>query len=201
MAEDTLKITKLPVGSIKTHAHGVWGVWMLVFTEAALFAYLLFSYYYFAAQHGRQFMPAELLSFRLSLPNTIILITTSVVMWLGERGLKKRGASWQLALGLFVALVLGCVFVGIQVLEWRSHPFSLWTDPFGSLYFTITGFHVAHVVAGLLMIAALLVWTLLGYFDKERHSQVPITSIYWHFVDAVWLTIFFSFYIMPRLWW
>jgi heme/copper-type cytochrome/quinol oxidase subunit 3 len=70
---------------------------------------------------------------------------------------------------------------------------------YGSLYFTITGFHMAHVAVGLIMLAFLLLWSWLDYFDTERSAPLAIGIVYWHFVDAVWLTLFFTFYITPRL--
>ena len=101
--------------------------------------------------------------------------------------------------GLAVGLVLGGVFVGIQVIEWSHKTFTFVEPTYGSLYFTITGFHMAHVVVGLIVLAALLAWSLLGYFNGPRHAAISIGAIYWHFVDAVWLTIFFTFYVLPYL--
>ena len=73
------------------------------------------------------------------------------------------------------------------------------SNTYGSLYFTITGFHMAHVAAGLLMLAALFVWTLLGTFDRWRSTPVSVGVIYWHFVDAIWLAVFLTFYVTPYL--
>ena len=193
-----LVIGRLSVGSIERGASGWWGMLTLILTEAFLFAYLLFSYYYFAVQYGRPWLPAELPSFRLSAPNTAILIVSSIAVWFGERG-ARQGSRWRLVLGLAAGLVLGAVFVGIQFREWMDKPFGLASHSYGSLYFTITGFHMAHVAAGLLVLAALLLWSALGYFDRARMAPVTIGAIYWHFVDAVWLTLFFTFYITPRL--
>jgi cytochrome c oxidase subunit 3 len=193
-----LVIGRLAVGSIDRRASGWWGMLALILTEAFLFANLLFSYYYFAVQYGRPWLPAELPSFRLSAPNTVILILSSVAVWFGEQG-ARRGSRWRLILGLLLGLLLGVVFVGIQFMEWMDKPFSLSSDSYGSIYFTVTGFHMAHVAAGLLILAFLLLWSVLGYFDRERLSPVAIGAIYWHFVDAVWLTIFFTFYTTPRL--
>jgi len=163
-----------------------------------LFSYLLFSYYYFAVQYGREWLPRELPKFRLSLPNTIILIVSSAVVWWAERG-AKRGAQGQLVLGLLGGFSLGCVFVTIQIFEWKDKPFTYASSAYGSLYFTITGFHMAHVIAGLVMLLVLIVWSLMRYFDAERNASVSIGAIYWHFVDVVWLTVFFSLYITPYL--
>lgn len=193
-----LVIERVSVGSIDRRASGWWGMLTLILTEAFLFAYLLFSYYYFAVQYGRPWLPAELPSLHLSAPNTVILLLSSVAVWFGERG-ARQSSRLRLVLGLLIGLVLGAVFVGIQFLEWMNKPFGLASHSYGSLYFTITGFHMAHVAAGLLMLAALLLWSALGFFDRERMSPVTVGAIYWHFVDAVWLTLFFTFYITPHL--
>jgi len=193
-----LTIGRLAVGSIDRRASGWWGMLTLILTEAFLFAYLLFSYYYFAVQYGRPWLPAELPSFRLAGPNTAILLASSVAVWFGERGI-RHGSRLRLILGVLVGLVLGALFVGIQFEEWMSKPFRLSSHAYGSLYFTVTGFHMAHVAAGLLVLAAVLLWSLLGYFDRQRMAPVSIGAIYWHFVDAVWLTVFFTFYVTPYL--
>ena len=91
------------------------------------------------------------------------------------------------------------IFVAIQVFEWKSRSFSLSSHPYGSLYFTITGFHMAHVVVGLMILLALMVWEALGYFGPRRDAPPSLGAIYWHFVDAVWLAVFFTFYVTPHL--
>ncbi len=98
---------------------------------------------------------------------------------------------------MVVAILLGCIFVGIQLKEWHDHPYGLTAHLYGSLYFTITGFHMAHVVVGLVILVLLAVWMGLGYFDEERNAPMRIGGLYWHFVDAVWLFIFTSLYVTP----
>lgn len=198
MSDRSAERLPLPVGSIEGHDTGTWGMWTLIATEAALFAYLLFGYYYFAAQFGHAWLPSKLPEFRLALPNTVILLASSAAAWWGERGV-KRNSTLQLAAGLGIALLLGLIFLGIQLFEWRSKDFAPWTSSYGSFYFITTGFHMAHVAAGLLMLLGVLVWGLLGYFDARRHTPVSIAAVYWHFVDAVWLAVFFTYYVTPRL--
>jgi heme/copper-type cytochrome/quinol oxidase subunit 3 len=101
--------------------------------------------------------------------------------------------------GLSAAIVLGLVFIGMQGVEWRKEPFQLSTGVYSSLYFTITGTHILHVIVGLLMRGVLLLWSALGYFSAGRHAAVSIGAIYWHFVTIVWLVVFFVIYIAPRL--
>ncbi len=94
---------------------------------------------------------------------------------------------------------MGVAFLFIQGLEWESKTFALSSGPYGSLFFIITGFHMVHVVIGLLLLLAVTVWSFIGYFGPARSAPVSISAIYWHFVDAVWITVFFVFYLTLRL--
>jgi heme/copper-type cytochrome/quinol oxidase subunit 3 len=199
MSEISLEYRALPTGSIGALANGYWGMIGLIVTEAALFVYLEFSYYYYAVQpHAGRWPPVGPPSMRLSLPNTILLLASSLVVWWAERA-TKRGARFQQTGGLALAFLMGVAFVAIQGLEWEKQTFSLSSGPYGSLFFIVTGFHMAHVVVGLLMLAAVTLWSFGGYFGPARSAPVSITAIYWHFVDAVWVTVFFMFYVTPRL--
>lgn len=192
------KARPLPVGSTDGRDTGWWGMMTLIATEASLFGYLLFGYCYFAAQFGRSWLPEKLPEFRLALPNTAILIISSLVVWWAERAI-RRGRTGQAVAGLVAGMVLGAVFVGVQLLEWSKKDFSLSSNSYGSFYFVTTGFHMAHVVAGLLMLAAAAVWAGMGWFDARRHAPLAIAAVYWHFVDAVWLAVFVTYYVSPRL--
>jgi heme/copper-type cytochrome/quinol oxidase subunit 3 len=198
MSEVVLERTELPTGSIRYRASGWWGMLGLILSEAALFGYLLFSYYYFAVQPHSGPWPPTMPELKLSLPNTIILLLSSVAVWWGERAIKE-GARLRGIGGVALGLVLGIVFVVIQLFEWKSKTFSVSSHPYGSLYFTITGFHMAHVIVGDLLLAAVTCWMALDYYGAYRNAAVAISAVYWHFVDVVWLAIFFTFYITPRL--
>lgn len=185
----------LPVGAVGHKSFGWWGMLTVIMTEASLFAYLLFVYYYFIVQHGRAWVP-EKPSLALAAPNTAILLISSLFVWWAEKGAAGNRRGWQVA-GLAIALLLGVVFLVVQAFEWREKPFTLASTAYGSSYFITTGFHMAHVAAGVLMLAAALLWSLLGYFDARRHAPLSIVAVYWHFVDLVWLAIFFTFYLTP----
>jgi heme/copper-type cytochrome/quinol oxidase subunit 3 len=198
MSEVVLERAGLPVGSIRHRASGWWGMLGLILSEAALFSYLLFSYYYLAVQPHSGPWPPTMPELKLSLPDTIILLLSSVAVWWGERAI-NTGARLRAIGGIALGIVLGIVFVVIQVFEWKSKTFSISSHPYGSLYFTITGFHMAHVIVGILLLATVGWWMALDYYGPFRNAAVAISAIYWHFVDVVWLTIFFTFYITPRL--
>ena len=197
MSETTLH-TPLPVGNPSHKASGWFGMLTLIVTEASLFVYLLFSYYYFALWGNGSFVPSPLPDFKLSVPDTALLLLSSVTVWWGERG-TRTSSRRQIALGLIATIVLGVIFVGIQLVEWTQKPFHFNSSPYSSLYFTVTGLHMAHVVVGLIILVVLLVWDWLGYFDRRRHAPLAIGAIYWHFVDVVWLAVFFTLYVTPYL--
>ena len=198
MTDAAIRSDPLPVGSVDRRTSGWYGMMTVIMTEGALFAYLLFSYYYFAVQYGREWLPPELPKLNLSLPNTIILLASSVAAWSAQRGL-RTGRKDHLVWSLVVSIVLGAIFMVVQGFEWAGRPFTMASATYGSVYFTVTGFHMLHVAAGLIILVLLLIWSWLDYFDRERNASLAIGIVYWHFVDAVWLALFFTFYITPRL--
>ncbi|HEY1615535.1 MAG TPA: cytochrome c oxidase subunit 3 [Rhizomicrobium sp.] len=172
----------------------------VVFTEASLFAYLLFSYFYIAVQpHAAGSFPeGGLPDLTLALPNTVVLLLSSVAVGWAQFSI-ERDDSKRLCIGLAFAAALGMVFLIVQYFEWAQKPFTLSSTPYSSLYFTVTGFHMAHVVVGVVMLWALFAWSAMGYFNRVRYAHIHIGALYWHFVDAVWLAVFFTFYITPLL--
>ena len=188
---------ELPIGTIGIHASGWWGMWCVIATEASLFAYLLMTYLYLDAQARGAWPPGGPPSLMLALPNTFVLLASSVAVGFGESSL-RAGSRARAVAGLLGGAALGIVFVGVQLLEWRAKSFSFQSELYGSMYFTITGFHMAHVVVGIFVLLALALWSALGYFDRVRHGPVSIGSVYWHFVDVVWLFVFATLYLAPH---
>jgi heme/copper-type cytochrome/quinol oxidase subunit 3 len=167
-------------------------------TEGSLFALLLFSYIYtgsFDHSHWMVDGPPEL---KLALPNTIVLLVSSVAAWWGEKGI-KAGRPGQLRAGIALTLLLGIVFATIQGIEYAEKKFGPSRDAYSSLFYTITGFHFAHVIVGLIMLTTILVWASIGVFNEKRHLAVTNVVLYWHFVDAVWLAVFTTLYLVPNL--
>lgn len=200
MSSDRAITQKLPVGAIDTRASGWWAMIFTVFTEASLFAYLLFSYYYLAVQpHLPDTFPqGGPPSLSLALPDTVILLVSSAAVAWAQFNI-ERNDKRHLVWGLGIAAVLGMVFVVVQTFEWASKTFVLSSSPYSSLYFTVTGFHMAHVVVGVCVLWALFLWSALGYFNRVRYAHIHIGALYWHFVDVVWIFVFFTFYVTPYL--
>jgi cytochrome c oxidase subunit 3 len=198
MAEALAAEKPLPVGSAGKRSGGWWGVMALIATEGSLFGYLLFSYFYLASQTPQHWPPEGLPKLWVPGINTAILLTSSVFVWASERCLRLGRPRWSLA-AMAASVLLGAGFVAIQLGEWHNKPYGRASNLYGSLYFTITGFHLLHVAAGLVILALLLIWIALGYFDHRRHAAVTIGGLYWHFVDVVWLFVFSALYLFPYL--
>ncbi len=198
MAE-TMQFDKLlPVGSEGKRSGGWWGVVALIVTEGSLFGYLLFSYLYLASQTEQHWPPEGLPDLLIPGVNTIILLTSSVFFWASEHCIQGRQRRWSIA-SMALAVILGIAFVVIQLNEWSKKAYDMTSNLYGSLYFTITGFHMFHVIVGLIILMLLLLWIALGYFDDRRYAAVTIGGLYWHFVDVVWLFVFTTLYLTPYL--
>ena len=198
MADAAGRLSELPVGARGRNSVGWLGMLCLIATEASLFAYLLFGYAYFAVRFGPGWLPSPHPPLLLAGADTVILICSSVAVWWGEQG-ASHGRRGQLLAGLGVAIALGAIFLVVQIFEWKAKTFSLTSSAYGSFYFTITGFHMAHVIVGLVILAVVFGWSAVGDFTPRRHEPVVISSAYWHFVDGVWLVVFATFYIAPYL--
>lgn len=199
MAEAVLEQPdELPVGPGDRRGLGHSGVMMLVASEAALFGYLLFAYYYTGAVNGRGWLLEPHPKIAMALGNTLLLLASSVAAAVGERGIARRRRGQAIA-GLGVAFVMGCIFFGVQLVEWRGKPFGFGTSSYASLYYVTTGAHLAHVLVGLLILFALTLWTALDYFSPRRRLTVSAGVLYWHFVDAIWLCVFATYYVSPSL--
>ena len=189
---------QLPVGPIGRSGIGWWGVGALVASEAALFSYLLFSYYYVGASAQPAWLPEPYPKMWPALPNTILLLASSFVAWFGEKRVEK-GNRGQALIGFGGAFVMGAIFAAVQGYEWWSKTYGLGSSSYGSLYYTTTGFHMAHVIAGLIILASLFGWTAIDYFSPRRRISVSAGVLYWHFVDVVWLFVFMTYYVTPYL--
>jgi heme/copper-type cytochrome/quinol oxidase subunit 3 len=137
-------------------------------------------------------------SLKLALPNTALLLASSVVVWIGERGILSMRRAQSL-IGFGIGILMGAGFAAVQLHEWRTKTYGPGASSYASLYFVTTGFHMAHVLVGLLVLAALFLWTALDYFSPRRRLVVSAGVLYWHFVDIVWLFVFITFYLTPYL--
>ena len=129
---------------------------------------------------------------------TAILVSSSVTMQFGVWSI-RRNDSRRLMLWLAVSLLLGLCFLAGQANEYRmliEEGMTLSSGVFGSTFFTLTGFHGAHVAGGAAFILIVLLRARSGQFTARYHDTVEMASYYWHFVDVVWLGLFSTIYLL-----
>jgi cytochrome c oxidase subunit 3 len=129
--------------------------------------------------------------------NTVVLLASSVAMSMGIRAL-SRGKRKAIVPALSAAAILGAVFLALQFVVWKD----LWqkgllpsTGVFGSVFYGLTALHAVHVAAGLVLLLVLLGRALGGAYTEHTVSKVRVPVMFWHFVDAVWLLMFFAVYL------
>ncbi len=180
---------------------GWWGMALLCATEASLFACLLTAYLYLGSGSPR-WPPAgfELPKLGVPLLMMVVLLASSGMLAWGERGI-RTGSRARLETGLAGSILLGVVFLGLQTLEYHQKllQFGPRTHAYASLFYTITGFHGAHVTVGLLMLGFTAVRAFRGHFSAVHYQGVSTAALYWHFVDGVWVAIVAVLYISPHL--
>jgi cytochrome c oxidase subunit 3 len=149
------------------------------------------------------------LSIDLTAINTFILICSSVTMVLALAAI-QRGNKAGLIRYLAATVLIGSTFLGIQVYEYyqlsTGHHYSVGISPsghfrpsvslFGSCFYTMTGFHGAHVFGGVILLSCILIGSLMGKFTQRHHSAVELAGLYWHFVDLVWIILFTVVYLI-----
>src|SRR5664279_2379732 len=155
MAEAMQLDKPLPVGSEGKWSGGWWGILALIVTEGSLFGYLLFTYFYLASQTEQHWPPEGLPMLLMPSVNTVILLASSVFVWACERCIQRSLLRWSLV-SMALAVTLGVCFIVIQLNEWDKKAYDMTSNLYGSLYFTITGFHMLHVIVGLVMLMVLL---------------------------------------------
>jgi heme/copper-type cytochrome/quinol oxidase subunit 3 len=178
---------------------GSFGMALFIATETCLFLALFFAYYWtdkMSAQ-WRSEIPPKL---NYSLPMLGILLTSSAVLYWGEQLLKKKrfGAA---RLALAGTILLGMAFLVLTYFEDMDHLKHLTprTDSYGSMFYTITTLHAAHVTFGLLMLMWVFIiprWEPALYTPHRPYHNV---AMYWHFVDTVWVFIVALLYVAPNI--
>jgi len=132
---------------------------------------------------------------------TLVLILSSFTVWLGVKSLKSKRHS-MLCFWLFITIVLGALFLYGQGTEWWGmikQDITISRDLFGTTFYTLTGFHGFHVSVGIIMLTILLGLALAGDFRGPESAGIESISLYWHFVDVVWVAVYSVIYLWAFL--
>jgi len=168
-------------------------VWLA--SELMFFGGLFASYFTIRAQTPAWPPPGVHLEVLRDGIFTLILVSSSFTMQLGarhlEHGNRRLARRW-----IVLTLVLGMVFLGNQAVEWFTLDFTATTNAYGSLFFSMTGFHGLHVALGLVVMVALLGRIIGPGPDPGDGPAAEVITFYWHFVDVVWLALFAIIFLL-----
>ena len=171
----------------------------LIFAESAIFTIFVVAYLFYVGKSLTGPTPREVLETPIFY--TICLLSSSLTIHLAgkllERG--RRGAF----LGLWLlTIVLGGLFLYGTGQEWHrliyEHGLTISTNLFGTTYYSLVGLHATHVIVGLIMLSIVLLFAITGRVGLEQSARIDVLSLYWHFVDAVWVVVFTVVYVLGR---
>jgi cytochrome c oxidase subunit III len=183
----------------KLPRRGIVGMASLILAEAAIFIIFVVAYVYYIGKSLSGPTPAQVLE--LPILGTICLLSSSITIHWAVSALRKDNIR-NCTLGLAATVLLGTIFLITTTQEWYHliHDFGLTirTNLFGTTFYSLVGLHASHVVVGLIMLTIALVLSLRGRISEKHEERLEVLSLYWHFVDAVWVVVFTVVYVLGR---
>jgi len=177
----------------------VLGMVLFVASEAMFFA-AFFGGYFTIRANAPGWPPAGVPHLKIDIASilTVVLVASSVAVQFSLRATragKRRPALWWLG----GTIALGVLFLGLQLYDYSQLGFGLKDGVFGTLFYVMTGIHMAHVVGGVAFLALVFSQGVRGRLSPTHHDPLAAGAIYWDFVDVVWLCLFTTFYLLtPR---
>ncbi len=175
------------------------GMACLIIAESAIFTIFVVAYLYYAGKSLTGPTPREVL--QTPIFYTICLLSSSLTIHFASRFL-ERGARGAFLGFWFLTILLGGLFLYGTGQEWHrliyEHGLTISTNLFGTTYYSLVGLHAFHVTVGLILLSIVFLFGLTGRVGSEQSARVEVLSMYWHFVDAVWVVVFSVVYILGR---
>jgi cytochrome c oxidase subunit III len=178
---------------------GTVGMACLIIAEAAIFIIFVVAYIFYIGKSLSGPTPAQVLE--LPIFGTICLLSSSFTVHYAVAALRKNNLRGT-TLGLASTVLLGTIFLITTAREWyhliHDEGLTIQTNLFGTTYYSLVGLHATHVVVGLIMLSLVLFFSLTGRLKEEHEKKLDVLSLYWHFVDAVWVIVFLVVYVLGR---
>ncbi len=175
------------------------GMFSLIATESAIFTIFVVAYIFYIGKSLSGPTPQQVL--QLPIFNSICLLSSSLTIHLAVSGL-RREKSGAFNLFWFLTLALGTIFLVGTGREWYHLIYhkglTISTNLFGTTYYSLVGLHAFHVTAGLVGLSVVMILALAGAVKQEHTQRVDVLSLYWHFVDVVWVVVFTVVYIVGK---
>ena len=177
---------------------GIVGMASFIIAEAAIFTIFVVAYLFYLGKSVTGPTPREVLE--VPVFSTICLLSSSLTIHLAAKRLERNESNTFLALWL-ITIALGATFMYGTAQEWHrliyEHGLTISTNLFGTTYYSLVGLHAFHVTLGLVMLTT--VWLLsVATGARTQSARVDVLSLYWHFVDVVWIVVFTVVYIIGR---
>src|SRR6202789_2494238 len=167
------------------------GMACLIVAESAIFIIFVVAYIFYIGKSLTGPTPAQVLE--LPIFGTICLLSSSITVHFAVSALRKQNLR-NCTLGLAGTVLLGSIFLITTAREWyhliHDEGLTIQTNLFGTTYYSLVGLHATHVVVGLIMLSLVLGFSLTGHVNEEHSEKLEVLSLYWHFVDAVWVVVF-----------
>lgn len=171
----------------------------LIIAESAIFTIFVVAYLFYVGKSLTGPTPREVLETPVFF--TICLLSSSLTIHFAAKSLQRNKSSLFLGFWL-LTIVLGGAFLYGTAQEWHrliyEHGLTISTNLFGTTYYSLVGLHAFHVSAGLIMLLIVAIFGLAGRVGVEQSRRVDVLSMYWHFVDAVWVVVFTVVYVLGR---
>jgi cytochrome c oxidase subunit 3/cytochrome o ubiquinol oxidase subunit 3 len=194
-----MTVATAPPVVVSRTSKGRVGMACMILTESALFSIFVVAYLFYIGKSLNGPYPKDVLD--LPVLATIALLSSSISVTLAVRAI-RGGQMAAFNLWWFITIVLGGFFLVATGIEWDGliygHNLTIWTNLFGTTYYTLVGFHAGHVTVGLMLLALVLILSLRGSVHAAHAERVEVLSWYWHFVDAVWVVVFTTVYVVGR---
>ena len=170
--------------------HRMFGFIVFLLSESVIFLSFFVGYIVYKL-NAPDWFPAgfEGLETRDPLINTIVLVSSSFVIYFAERFLRKENL-WGFPLFWLLTMAMGSYFLYGQAVEWMGLPFGFTDGVFGGTFYLLTGFHGLHVFTGILLQSIMLGRSFIPNNYAGGEYGVEATSIFWHFVDVIWIVLF-----------
>jgi cytochrome c oxidase subunit III len=180
-------------------SRGVVGMLCLILAEAAIFLIFVVAYIYYEGKSLSGPTPQQVL--KLPIFATICLLSSSITVHFAASAL-HRGTRNMCSLWLTATVLLGGIFITGTGIEWYEliyhEGLTIQTNLFGTTFYSLVGLHASHVIFGLIMLLVTLLFSLSGKLSTKHAYRVEVLSLYWHFVDAVWVVVFLVVYVLGR---
>ncbi len=174
-------------------------IWVFLGSECMFFGSLIATYLIYYGESVSGPTPADVLDIPTTTVSTFVLLMSSFSMVMAYSNIRK-GNVRNFRVWIMCTAILGATFLGFQFFEFREFAIHGHLTPrtnlFGSTFFTLTGFHGAHVTVGVVWLISLFGYSFKGDLTPQEGLSVDIAALYWHFVDIVWIVIFTAVYLI-----